>query len=460
MYWPITTVDGSGDLCNKTASTITPPPTAPRSFVTDGITITSPSVAISFGHMSRADQCGRTINATIVPVNPSEVTSVRGFRALFTHHRFNFADLNYHCFSTNSTNYTIADGAGDDCYQQVPAAAYFGGLNNAVVYDQYVFRTMSQYQSTIWGDYQPQILPPQTMTSAIRRIWGDDCIIHPDGVWDPPIALTAQDSLALPSWGPGATTTSSSVAESTPASPAFPYAPEGAQETGIRGVSRTGAAQHFTAEPFEQSGGDGSAMFTQTSSTAAGGDNAAATEYNSTPTNEVLIGTTVYTVVTATDGAAVWVGDQTTLTASSTIPNAPGFQVSGTQGSDTMPTSWTSGGGSSPESDASGLSGAWSSAAAGAWVYSDSITTMTASKGGPAVTIGTEVISAAETGIVKTATSTGGQSQESNVAAASITSVTPASAASTESASDARRMTIVSVQALVLGLCFTAVLLF
>ncbi|KAK6442320.1 hypothetical protein LTR95_001452 [Oleoguttula sp. CCFEE 5521] len=458
MYWPITTVEGSGDLCNKTASTITPTPTAPRSFVTDGITITSPSVAISFGHMSRADGCGRTINATIVPVNPSEVTSVRGFRALFTHHRFNFADLNYHCFSTNSTNYTIADGAGDDCYQQVPAAAYFGGLNNAVVYDQYVFRTMSQYQSTIWGDYQPQILPPQTMTSAIRRIWGDDCIIHPDGVWDPPIALTAQDSLALPSWGPGATTTSSSVAESTPASPVFPYAPEGAQETGIRGVSRTGGAEHFTAQPFEQSGADGSAMYAQASSTAADGDNAV-TEYSSTPTNEVLIGTTVYTVIIATDGSAVWVGDQTTLTAVGTIPNAPVFQASGTEGSDTLATSTVSGGGTSSASDAGELSGTWSSVAAGAWVYSDSMATMTVSQGGPAVTIGSDVMSAADTGIVKIAVSTSSQSTESTSAATSSTIGTPASAASTQNASGAGRLMIVSVQALVLALGFTAILL-
>ncbi|OQN98400.1 hypothetical protein B0A48_15668 [Cryoendolithus antarcticus] len=436
MYWPVTTVESSGDLCNKTAATITPTPTAPKSFVTDGITITSPSVAISFGHMSRADQCGRTINATIVPVNPSEVTSVRGFRALFTHHRFNFADLNYHCFSTNSTNYTIADGAGDDCYQQVPAAAYFGGLNNAVVYDQYVFRTLSQYQSTIWGDYQPQILPPQTMTSAIRRIWGDDCVIHPDGAWDPPIALTAQDSLALPSWGPGATTTSSGIAESTPASPAFPYAPQGAQETGIRGVSRTGSAQHFTAEPFEQSDGDdGSAMYTQASSTAAGGDYAGSTEYSPTPTNEVLIGTTLYTVIKATDGSAVWVGDLTTLIAGGTIPNVPVFQVSGSEGSGAMATSTSPGGGTSSASDAGEQPGTWSSVAAGAWVYSDSTAAITASQGGPAVTIGTEVMSAAETGIVKATTSTSGESQESSVTAASITSASPASAASTQSAS-------------------------
>ncbi|KAK6437241.1 hypothetical protein LTR95_006571 [Oleoguttula sp. CCFEE 5521] len=460
LYWPVTTVEGSGDLCNKSASTITPAPvtTAPNSFVTNGMTITSPSVAISFGHMSRVDGCGGTINATIVPVNPSEVTSVRGFRALFQHYRFNFADLNYHCFSTNSTNYTIADGGGDDCYQQVPAAAYFGGLNNAVVYDQYVFRTMSQYQSTIWGDYQPQILPPQTMTSAIRSIWGDGCIIHPDGVWDPPIALTAQDSLALPSWGPGATTTSSSVAESTAASPAFPYAPVGAQETGIRGVSRTGGAEHFTAQPFEQSGGDGSAMYAQASSTASGGQKSAATAASTTTPNEVLVGTTIYTIVTGTDGAAMWVGDQTTSTAGGTIPDVPVWQVSGTERSDPTATTTASSGGTGPGTENGSQSGTWSSAAAGVWIYGDSTTAVTASQGGPAVNIGSDVMSAADTGIVKIAASISSQSQESSAAAASSTISTPASAASTQSVSGAGRLMAVSVQAMVLGLGIAAVL--
>lgn len=55
MFWPVTTASG-GNLCNNTASTITASPTGPpNSFVTEGITITSPTVAVSIGYMSRVD---------------------------------------------------------------------------------------------------------------------------------------------------------------------------------------------------------------------------------------------------------------------------------------------------------------------------------------------------------------------------------------------------------------------
>lgn len=260
MFWPVTTAAG-GDLCNKTGSTITASPTGPpNSFVTEGITITSPTVAVSLGYMSRVDGCGTTIDHTIIPVHPDQVSSVRGFRALFSHHRFNFADLNYFCMSTNTTNATIAEGKGDSCYQQVPADAYFGGLNNAVVLDQAPFRNLSKAQMTIWDDYQPQLLPPQTMTDAITSLWGDDCIIHPDGVWDPPIALTPEASLVVPTYPGGPATTESSDPEATPASPINSYGAQPPRQTGIKkptppGGETTSAKQHFTALP--ETGGYG-----------------------------------------------------------------------------------------------------------------------------------------------------------------------------------------------------------
>lgn len=257
MYWPVTTAPG--DLCKHRGSTITPSPTgsAPDVFVTNGITITSPSVAISFAQMSRADGCGSTVGHTIIPVKPEEVTSVRGYRALFDHRQFNFADLNYHCVSTNSTNYTLADGAGNDCYQEVPAAAYFGGLNNAAVLDQYVFRTMSKWQSTIYNNYQPQILVPNTMTKAISSIWGTSCIIHPDGVWDPPIALTPQAAIELPSYGPGETT-ADHPAMTTPPAPAYAYGPYSpAQVTAYPDEPGVSHGEHFTALPENNAGASG-----------------------------------------------------------------------------------------------------------------------------------------------------------------------------------------------------------
>lgn len=282
MFWPVTTASG-GNLCNKAASTITSSPTGPpHSFVTEGITITSPTVAVSLGFMSRVDGCGTTINHTIIPVKPEEVTSVRGFRALFEHHRFNFADLNYFCMDTGTTNYTLDDNVSQDsCYQQVPADAYFGGLNNAVVLDQFRFRNLTKEQLTIWNNYQPQLLPPQTMTDAINSLWGDNCIIHPDGVWDPPIALTPEATVKGPSYGPGETTKDSEP-ESTPASPINSYGPLSPEQTrGIKGPSDgpsdgddSSKKQHFTALP-ETTGGssqDGQDGGDDTSSEKGGDD--------------------------------------------------------------------------------------------------------------------------------------------------------------------------------------------
>lgn len=220
---------------------------------------------------------GVTINHTIIPVHPDQVSSVRGYRALFSHHRFNFADLNYWCEDTNTTNATIAEGQGDSCYQQVPAAAYFGGLNNAVVYAQAPFRNMSKADMTIWDDYQPQLLPPETMTAAIASIWGPDCYIHPDGVWDPPIALTPEASLIVPTWP----STEPGGPESTPASPLNSYGAQPPRQTGINVPipptdGTTTGKQHFTALPETDGygsggGGDGSGGDGNTSGGSDGG---------------------------------------------------------------------------------------------------------------------------------------------------------------------------------------------
>ncbi|KAK4958256.1 hypothetical protein LTR10_004682 [Elasticomyces elasticus] len=116
LYWPVTTVPGSGDLCNKTAETITATPTGPpRTFVTSGITITSPTVGVSFGGMSRIDGCGTTIKDTIIPVRPEEIATVRGYHSFFSHWQFNFADLNYICTSNASSEIPMEER--DDCKQ-------------------------------------------------------------------------------------------------------------------------------------------------------------------------------------------------------------------------------------------------------------------------------------------------------------------------------------------------------
>lgn len=273
LYWPVTTVAGSGDLCSKSAETFTAAQTGPpRSLVTEGITITSPTIAISIGGLSRVDDCGTTVPHTIIPVLPEDVTSVEGARALFTHKPFNFADLNYKCLDAPNSDF-ISTGTRTDCYREVPASAYFLGFQNAAGanwLDPNAFANR-----TIWPNYQPQVLPPATITSAIRSIWGEDCYIHPNGIWDPPKALQEENSFPLPNAGPAAPTQyyTPQTDVPQPGGPTTPHAPE---PTGVGQEGRpTAVAQvHPSPRPSgaggESSGGEGSHGLSQGSGQGTG----------------------------------------------------------------------------------------------------------------------------------------------------------------------------------------------
>jgi len=132
LYWPVQATSGSGNICNNNVtfdpSTIisgTPTGHGPNTFVTKGITITSPSVAISLTGISRLDNCYTELSESIIPVHPSDVTSLRGVGPATYHYLpFNFADLNYHCQAPNGSLY-VAGVPGASCYPAVPASAYF-----------------------------------------------------------------------------------------------------------------------------------------------------------------------------------------------------------------------------------------------------------------------------------------------------------------------------------------------
>lgn len=97
----------------------------PNTFVTGTLTITSPTVALSYGGLSRIDGCGTTIDYTIITMKPGELSSVRGGRSLYDLRPFNFGDMNWMCASpTNSSHFTVQDVEGENCSQNVPAQAY------------------------------------------------------------------------------------------------------------------------------------------------------------------------------------------------------------------------------------------------------------------------------------------------------------------------------------------------
>ncbi|KAI5270657.1 hypothetical protein E4T47_05993 [Aureobasidium subglaciale] len=219
LYWPVRTIDGSGDLCNSTAQTQGLPRTGdgPNTFVADGVTITSPSVGISLVGVSRQDGCGITVASTVVALHATDVVSVRGARALYSHYPFQYQDLNYKCRSRDNTTTWIQDFPGDGCYQEVPAEAYFSG-ESAFVWHEY-YPTAYDTALTIGPDYRPYILPPSSMTEWANEVYSTDCYIQVDGVWDPPYALVQGTTIVSPTlaWQTAAKTSTSVNSQAVPA---------------------------------------------------------------------------------------------------------------------------------------------------------------------------------------------------------------------------------------------------
>jgi len=131
LYWPVHTKPGTGDDCDYYggASVVTLNATrtgsGPNSFVTAGITITSPSVAIALTGVSRRDGCYGTVDTTVIPISAGEVKSIRGDLSFgYNTFAFNYPDLNYKCNAANASQY-VANEPGDGCWPAVPASAYF-----------------------------------------------------------------------------------------------------------------------------------------------------------------------------------------------------------------------------------------------------------------------------------------------------------------------------------------------
>ncbi|EME41929.1 hypothetical protein DOTSEDRAFT_74090 [Dothistroma septosporum NZE10] len=365
LYWPITTIPGSGDLCNRTAITIPGTPTAdgPNTFVTAGVTITSPTVAVSIAGLSRVDGCGTTIATTILPVNPEEVQSVRGNRALFNHLPFNFADLNWRC----PDGEYLTDTGHHNCYQEVPAAAYFDGTENWVGLDAMGVNWQTQKNLTIWNDYHPQLLPPKTMSDEIQSIWGNNCYIHPDGIWDPPIALQQAQSIELPVYTP-ARSTISQQAPTTTAAPGT-YTAEYASQTTTDGSATANqeAPPSESDSPYVSTGigsyGSGGASYAgqgqsessvSNPSSNSGDANSNESAQNGgsgledSPSKQVIvIHSVTFTRHVSSDGADVWTNAHTYFTIpKETAGSAPVVVIS----QETYTVSAASNGGSSPTS--------------------------------------------------------------------------------------------------------------
>ncbi|KAK5764245.1 hypothetical protein LTS12_005696 [Elasticomyces elasticus] len=132
LYWPVRTQVGLGQLCDTTDQPLLPtygPVNAtisgPSTFVTAGVTITSPSVGIALTSVSRKDGCYGTVATTVIPMDPDSVVSLRGdLGGGYVYYPFQYSDLLYNCKGSNGSVYQ-ADGPGEDCWPIVPSSVYF-----------------------------------------------------------------------------------------------------------------------------------------------------------------------------------------------------------------------------------------------------------------------------------------------------------------------------------------------
>lgn len=191
LYWPETATSMTdGSLTTPTGSAI---------FVTKGITLTSPTVYVSYSRLYAFNACsgiGSTHNATIVPI-PTDGT-LSSIWAVPMQTAYDATDLS---MGTASFNFT-------DLTEPVPMSIYSSQSWCAqyvnTPYDQQGWgkekRAFSE--TTSWSCpstrlYAPIIMVPSAVLESIEPMWSE-CVEAYGGVFDPPHALTATSVMAMP----------------------------------------------------------------------------------------------------------------------------------------------------------------------------------------------------------------------------------------------------------------------
>ncbi|KAK5710488.1 hypothetical protein LTR17_018844 [Elasticomyces elasticus] len=235
FYWPVTTV--SGDLCNKTGTTITPTRTGDgpnTSVLNNSITLTSPSVYVSFHNLSyltnNFNSTQSYVTNTLMAFPPDEILSMRGYHGNGGNFSLNIADLPPN---------------------QVPASAYFG---QAACFPDPEAACLPIGATA----YQPALAFPSVFyqLSGFNTAWtGKSCQLGyaGGGIWDPPVALQAAETAEGPSApNPVAYTTTSSAFTSTTAAPSITPVSGPAQTTS----SAASTQSSYTALPESESSTD------------------------------------------------------------------------------------------------------------------------------------------------------------------------------------------------------------
>jgi hypothetical protein len=164
-------------------------------------TLTSPSVYISFQTAYALNDCGRTVGkampGALLPMDPESLFTVQ-------------AGLDYFEVTSGGTQTTFYQSASfdyNDFVGLVPPSAYTN-QPRCLAYGCY----------TIYPDYHPQlVLPPQVR--SMDPAW-ENCALDWHGSWDPPIALSKADAIAVPTDPAEASFTEPASPKSTVSNPA------------------------------------------------------------------------------------------------------------------------------------------------------------------------------------------------------------------------------------------------
>ncbi|KAK4561429.1 hypothetical protein LTR86_004747 [Recurvomyces mirabilis] len=238
LYWPVATTSlhtiGSG--LNASLSTqiipITHAPNVTRTTVYKGITMTSPSVYVSFDSAWAFDECsqpvGRNHSGSIIAMLPDQVSSIHGSLgpqmvpdAPHFHGTWIPASMNY-------TNLAMTP---------VPLSVY---LDQPSCFDSFC--------STIYTDYKPVLSVPQQVLS-LDPAW-KNCDVFWQGVYDPPKALQPTDVEATPTTPAGQGTTSTAASPSS--TPTSPTASATALPVSVS-TSTSAAARSSASSPLQNS---------------------------------------------------------------------------------------------------------------------------------------------------------------------------------------------------------------
>ncbi|KAI6792477.1 hypothetical protein KC363_g5076 [Hortaea werneckii] len=231
----------TGDVgWNRTASAtgnpgsvITNAPPKPETAMYENITLTSPSVYISFHTAYANNECGSQVGkrypGAILPLDPDELSSVYGLYGTL------YSTLSDPLFPVPVTSAYLKAASFNlaDLNWPVPVSAY---------QNQPKFKLGGEIFSVVFDDYRPVLaVPPQIR--EMDPAW-KTCELDWEGLYDPPKALQPAKTMAGPT-----TPTGWEIEQTDPASPSSgPKAPA-SRTTGAGEQTQTSALAFGNADP-------------------------------------------------------------------------------------------------------------------------------------------------------------------------------------------------------------------